>query len=89
MLNLLINLLAAQPESGVTAAQIGGLLGIKRTAVLAALKQLPAAEREGWRRGERHIYSWTTVVRLLAWRLRMEGQRALAVEAGCQGAQSG
>lgn len=81
--------LAVQPEDGVTAAQIGGLLGIKRAAVLAALKQLPAGEQEGWRRGERHLYPWTTVVRLLVRRLRMEGQRALAVEAGCQGAQSG
>ncbi len=82
-------MLAAQPEDGVTATQIGGLLGIKRAAVLAALKQLLAGEREGWRRGERHLYPWTTVVRLLARRLRMEGQRARAVEAGCQGAQSG
>jgi integrase len=81
--------LATQPEDSVTAAQIGGLLGIKRAAVLAALGQLPAAEREGWWRGERHLYPWTTVVRLLIWRLRMDGQESPTQEASCQGTQSG
>jgi hypothetical protein len=66
---------ATQPEDGVAAAQIGGLLGVKRAAVLAALKQLPAGEREGWQRGESHLYPWTTVVRLLARRLRVEDVR--------------
>jgi integrase len=83
------DVLATQPEDGVTAAQIGGLLGIKRTAVLAALKQLSVAEREGWQRGGCHLYPWTTVVRLLARRLQMEGQEAPAKEASCQVAQSG
>jgi integrase len=67
--------LAAQQQDGLTATEIGALLGIKRTAVLAELKKLPAADQEGWQRDDRHMYSWSTVVQLLASRLRMSGQR--------------
>ncbi len=64
--------LAAQPRQGVTATQIGELLGINRTAVLAALKKLPPAECAGWQEGDCHVYPWTTVVRLLVQRLRIK-----------------
>ena len=66
-------IMAAQPKMGLTAAQIGASLGIGRTAVLAALKKLPAASKGDWWDGDRHLYPWKTVVRLLACRQKMEG----------------
>ncbi len=62
---------AARPRDGLTAAQIGGLLGIQRPAVLAALGKLPPEAVEDWWDGDRHVYSWGTVARLVAGRLKM------------------
>ncbi|MFX1412139.1 MAG: tyrosine-type recombinase/integrase [Promethearchaeota archaeon] len=63
---------AARPRGGLTAPQIGVLLGIQRPAVLAALGKLPSDAVEDWWEGSRHVYSWGTVVRLVAGRMKME-----------------
>ncbi|MBN1890654.1 MAG: tyrosine-type recombinase/integrase [Thermoflexales bacterium] len=67
--------LAAQPKSGVTASQIGTLMGIRRPAVLSVLKKAPPGEVEDWYEESRHLYPWTMGVRLLASRLQMDGKQ--------------
>ncbi|MBN1890603.1 MAG: tyrosine-type recombinase/integrase, partial [Thermoflexales bacterium] len=67
--------LAAQPKSGVTASQIGTLMGIRRPAVLSVLKKAPPGEWESWYEESRHLYPWAMAVRLLASRLQMEDKQ--------------
>ena len=72
----------------MTANQIGASLGIHRTAALAALKKLPDAEREDRMDGDRHLYPWTTVVRVLINQLRIGKTRSRSLVPACQSGHS-